>query len=173
MRMSEEPFVQLDPPPGRLLPGDASEGGQHRRDPGRRPPRRTGARTGHTGLRLVRLVHLAHRGIHLRQARPDISPTGCGATKALLHAQGHRIRGRATGVYRDTDAPEQHASPHDAATTAVIPTRGVLAGARTALILSGIAPDVQIVPRILFAHIARMFPDGAPEQDLLRAAVTA
>ncbi|MCX7543272.1 ATP-binding cassette domain-containing protein [Corynebacterium sp. P5848] len=213
MRMSEEPFVQLDPqPPGYLLLGDSSGYPaicdiaaaidpsvpvviclEKISDRDEQLPLPAGDNITATwidalpdGQALVQAIRggnwsgwytwLTAEATSVRHARTYLRRE-CGATKALLHAQGYWIRGRAMGAYRDTDAPEQHASPHDAAATPATPTRGVLAGAKTALILSGIAQGclsvLQIVPLILFAHIAQMFLDGAPEQDFFRAAVTA
>ena len=89
-----------------------------------------------------------------------------GLGRGTLHAQAYWIKGRAMGKSRVlAEASQQQPAVTEATVQDSPAPERVLAPARTALILGGIAQGlvslVNIVPFLLFAEVARLFLRGA------------
>ena len=101
-----------------------------------------------------------------------------GLNRATLHAHAYWVRGRAMGKSRvlEQAAREQEPQPTVASTAVPAPVR-VLAPARGALVVGGLAQAllavVQIVPFILFAEVARLFLRGAGVDEFIAVGVAA
>lgn len=112
--------------------------------------------------------------------------------RATLHAQGYWVQGRAMGksrVLEEADGradghPGGEAAGHGGADSAgntdaepTTPTAGVLAPARTALIIAGVFQAllsiVGIVPFILFAELCREFIKGTSREEVMGTGIAA
>lgn len=107
--------------------------------------------------------------------------------KATLHAQGYWAAGRAMGKSRvleemeaeraEAEHTEESGQAEQPDQSEPTPSAGVLAPARTPMIIAGVVQALLsvlgIVPFILFAELCRQFLDGAGRDQMLSTGVTA